>query len=326
MRLAERGLPSAAVLDHHENSSMSEALRTCTVGLIQMTAEPVREANLEKAIAHIREASRQGAQIICLQEVFASPYFCQEENHDWFDTAEKIPGPTTGELGRVAKECGVVVIGPVFERRTAGIYHNSAVVIDADGALLGLYRKMHIPDDPLYYEKFYFTPGDLGFQSFRTRFGRIGVLICWDQWYPEAARLTALRGAEMIFYPTAIGWHPSEKAHSGESQVQAWRTIQQSHAIANGVFVAAVNRVGLERTLQGSDSIPAGYEGIDFWGGSFVSDPAGQILGQASPHQEELLIVECDLGLIEETRRHWPFLRDRRVDAYQGISQRFLDE
>ena len=305
---------------------MSEALRTCTVGLVQMTAEPVREANLEKAIAHIREASRQGAQIICLQEVFASPYFCQEENHDWFDTAEKIPGPTTGELGRVAKECGVVVIGPVFERRTAGIYHNSAVVIDADGALLGLYRKMHIPDDPLYYEKFYFTPGDLGFQSFRTRFGRIGVLICWDQWYPEAARLTALRGAEMIFYPTAIGWHPSEKAHSGESQVQAWRTIQQSHAIANGVFVAAVNRVGLERTLQGSDSIPAGYEGIDFWGGSFVSDPAGQILGQASPHQEELLIVECDLGLIEETRRHWPFLRDRRVDAYQGISQRFLDE
>ena len=305
---------------------MSEALRTCTVGLVQMTAEPIREANLEKAIAHIREASRQGAQIICLQEIFASPYFCQEENHDWFDTAEEIPGPTTGELGRVAKECGVVVIGPVFERRTAGIYHNSAVVIDADGALLGLYRKMHIPDDPLYYEKFYFTPGDLGFQSFRTRFGRIGVLICWDQWYPEAARLTALRGAEMIFYPTAIGWHPSEKADSGESQVQAWRTIQQSHAIANGVFVAAVNRVGLERTLQGSDSIPAGYEGIEFWGGSFVSDPAGQILGQASPDQEELLIVGCDLGLIEETRRHWPFLRDRRVDAYQGISQRFLDD
>jgi N-carbamoylputrescine amidase len=305
---------------------MSEAPRTCTVGLVQMTAEPLREANLEKAIVRIREASRRGAQIICLQELFSSPYFCQEEDHAWFDTAEEIPGPTTGELSRAAKECGVVVIAPVFERRTAGVYHNSAVVIDADGTLLGRYRKMHIPDDPLYYEKFYFTPGDLGFQSFQTRFGRIGVLICWDQWYPEAARLTALRGAEMIFYPTAIGWHPSEKPDFGESQVQAWRTIQKSHAIANGVFVAAVNRVGLELTLQGSDSKPAGYKGIEFWGGSFVSDPSGQILGEAARNREELLIVECDLGLIEEQRRHWPFLRDRRVDAYEGIGQRFLDE
>ncbi len=291
-----------------------------------MTAERDRKANLEKAIVRIREASRQGAQIICLQEIFTSPYFCQEEDHSWFDTAEEIPGPTTGELSRAAKESGVVVIGPVFERRAAGLYHNSAAVINADGALLGLYRKMHIPDDPLYYEKFYFTPGDLGFQSFQTRFGRIGVLICWDQWYPEAARLTALRGAEIIFYPAAIGWHPSEKAEFGESQFQAWRTIQQSHAIANGVFVAALNRVGLERTLEGSGSKPAGYEGIEFWGGSFVSDPSGQILGEAARDREELLIVECDLGLIEQQRQHWPFLRDRRVDAYQGIGRRFLDE
>ena len=305
---------------------MSERRRTCAVGLVQMSAERDREANLEKAIVRIREASRRGAQIICLQEIFTSPYFCQEEDHGWFDTAEEIPGPTTGELSRAAKEAGVVVIGPVFERRAAGLYHNSAAVIDADGALLGLYRKMHIPDDPLYYEKFYFTPGDLGFQSFQTRFGRIGVLICWDQWYPEAARLTALRGAEIIFYPTAIGWHPSEKAEFGESQYQAWRTIQQSHAIANGVFVAAVNRVGLERTLEGSGSKPAGYEGIEFWGGSFVSDPLGQILGEAARDREELLIVECDLGLIEQQRQHWPFLRDRRVDAYQGIERRFLDE
>ena len=305
---------------------MSERRRTCTVGLVQMTAGADRKSNLEKAIVRIREASRQGAQIICLQEIFTSPYFCQEEDHAWFDTAEEIPGPTTGELSRVAKEAGVVVIGPVFERRAAGLYHNSAAVIGADGALLGLYRKMHIPDDPLYYEKFYFTPGDLGFQSFQTRFGRIGVLICWDQWYPEAARLTALRGAEIIFYPTAIGWHPSEKAEFGESQFQAWRTIQQSHAIANGVFVTAVNRVGLERTLEASDSKPAGYEGIEFWGGSFVSDPSGQILGEAARDREELLIVECDLGLIEQQRQHWPFLRDRRVDAYQGMGRRFLDE
>ena len=305
---------------------MSEVSRTCTVGLVQMKAEPGRKANLEKAIVRIREASQRGAQIICLQEIFTSPYFCQEEDHAWFDTAEEIPGQTTGELARAAKECGVIVIGPVFERRTAGVYHNSAVVIDADGAILGLYRKMHIPDDPLYYEKFYFTPGDLGFQSFQTRFGSIGVLICWDQWYPEAARLTALRGAEIIFYPTAIGWHPSEKMDSGESQFQAWRTIQQSHAIANGVFVAAVNRVGLERALDGSDSKPAGYEGIEFWGGSFVSDPSGRIIGQAARDREELLIVECDLGLIEQQRQHWPFLRDRRVDAYEGIGQRLLDE
>ena len=305
---------------------MSEVPRTCTVGLVQMTAERDRKANLEKAIGHIREASKRGARIICLQEIFTSPYFCQEENHAWFDRAEQIPGPTTGELARAAKECGVVLIGPVFERRAAGVYHNSAVVIDADGAILGRYRKMHIPDDPLYYEKFYFTPGDLGFQSFQTRFGSIGVLICWDQWYPEAARLTALRGAEIIFYPTAIGWHPSEKMDSGDSQFQAWRTIQQSHAIANGVFVAAVNRVGLERTLEGSGSKPAGYEGIEFWGGSFVSDPSGQIIGQAARDREELLIVECDLGLIEQQRQHWPFLRDRRVDAYEGIGQRLLDE
>ena len=305
---------------------MSEVRRTCTVGLVQMTAERDRKANLEKAIGHIREASKRGARIICLQEIFTSPYFCQEENHAWFDRAEQIPGPTTGELAKAAKECGVVLIGPVFERRAAGVYHNSAVVIDADGGILGRYRKMHIPDDPLYYEKFYFTPGDLGFQSFQTRFGRIGVLICWDQWYPEAARLTALRGAEIIFYPTAIGWHPSEKMDSGESQFQAWQTIQQSHAIANGVFVAAVNRVGLERTLEGSGSKPAGYEGIEFWGGSFVSDPSGQILGQAARDREELLIVECDLGLIEQQRQHWPFLRDRRVDAYEGIGQRLLDE
>ena len=306
--------------------NMSGNSRKCTVGLVQMAASEDRRTNVENAVNRIREASRASATIVCLQEMFSSLYFCQEENPDWFDTAEPIPGPTTKVLCDVAKECDVVVVGSLFERRAAGVYHNSAVVIDADGSLAGVYRKMHIPDDPLYYEKYYFTPGDLGFQAFDTKFARVGVLVCWDQWYPEAARLTALRGAEIIFYPTAIGWHPAEKATVGERQHSAWQTVQRSHAISNGVFVAAVNRVGHERPLVQSEQRPATYEGIEFWGRSFVCDPSGHVVGEASRDREELLIVECDLGLIEETRRNWPFLRDRRIDAYQEIGNRFLDE
>ena len=306
--------------------SMSGDRRKCKVGLVQMAAGEDRPANLEKAVSRIREAARASATIVCLEEMFSSLYFCQEESPDWFDTAEPIPGPTTNALRDIAKECGVVVIGSLFERRTAGVYHNSAVVIDADGSLAGVYRKMHIPDDPLYYEKYYFTPGDLGFQAFDTKFARVGVLVCWDQWYPEAARLTALRGAEILFYPSAIGWHPAEKAALGERQHAAWQTVQRAHAISNGVFVAAVNRVGHERMPAGSAQRPAGYEGIEFWGGSFVCDPFGHVLAEAPRDREELLIVECDLALIEETRRDWPFLRDRRVDAYQQIGSRFLDE
>ena len=290
-----------------------------------MSCSEDRSANLRKAIEQIRGAAKQGAQVICLQELFASVYFCQEENADWFDAAEPIPGPVTEELAKTAKELGVVVVGSLFERRAAGVYHNSAVVLDADGSLAGIYRKMHIPDDPLYYEKYYFTPGDLGFQTFSTRFAKIGVLVCWDQWYPEAARLTALGGAEILFYPTAIGWHPAEKKQFGDSQQSAWQTIQRSHAIANGVFVAAANRVGHEKLLSGSPTAPGQYEGIEFWGGSFVCDPFGRVLQQAQNGEEQILIAECDLGLVEETRRHWPFLRDRRIDAYQGIDRRFLD-
>lgn len=291
-----------------------------------MSCTPDPAANREKAVEAIRRAARSGAQIVCLQELFSSLYFCQEENPDWFDIAEPIPGPTTQELCRIAGEHQVAVVGSIFERRAAGVYHNSAVVIDADGSLLGVYRKMHIPDDPLYYEKFYFTPGDLGFRVFETRYARVGALVCWDQWYPEAARLTALRGAEILVYPTAIGWHPSEKADSGERQHDAWETMQRSHAISNGVFVAAVNRVGLEQPLERSPNRPASYEGIEFWGGSFVCDPFGHVLQKARQDDEQLLTVECDLGQIEEMRRNWPFLRDRRIDAYQGIANRFIDE
>ncbi len=286
------------------------------IGLVQMTCGVDPEENLEKTASEIRGAVQQGAQIICLQELFRTPYFCREEDETRFDLAEPIPGPTTDRLSDVARETGTVVIASLFERRPAGIYHNTAVVIDDNGSLLGIYRKTHIPDDPLYYEKFYFTPGDLEFRVFDTRFGRIGVLVCWDQWYPEAARLTALKGAEILFYPTAIGWHPKEKKDHGDSQFDAWQTIQRSHAIANGVFVASVNRVGFEGT---------GGSRVEFWGGSFVCDPFGRMLGQATHDREETLIVECDLQELETIRRNWPFLRDRRIDMYDGITRRLID-
>ena len=287
-----------------------------TVGLIQISCSLDPRDNLVKAEMHIRDAASRGAQIICLQELFRSQYFCREENADLFELAEPIPGPSTETLGKLARSLGVVIVGSLFERRAAGIYHNTAVILDADGSLLGKYRKMHIPDDPLYYEKFYFTPGDLGFPNFDTRFGRIGVLVCWDQWYPEGARLASLGGANIIFYPTAIGWHPSEKQEFGAAQLDAWRTIQRSHAIANGVFVAAVNRVGFEGPPE---------SGLEFWGHSFVSDPFGRVLAEGSADKEEILIVECDPARVEDTRRNWPFLRDRRIDAYGGIEKRFLD-
>jgi N-carbamoylputrescine amidase len=285
-----------------------------TVGLIQMSCSLDPRQNFAKAEARIEEAAKQGAQIVCLQELFRSQYFCREENADLFELAEPIPGPSTESLSKFARSLNVVIIGSLFERRAAGIYHNTAAVIDAGGAPLGKYRKMHIPDDPLYYEKFYFTPGDLGFPNFDTRFGRIGVLVCWDQWYPEGARLSSLGGANILFYPTAIGWHPSEKQQVGAAQLDAWRTIQRSHAIANGVFVAAVNRVGFEGTPE---------SGLEFWGHSFVCDPFGQILAEASADKEEILIVECDLKRVEEVRRNWPFLRDRRIDAYSPILNRW---
>ena len=285
-----------------------------TVGLIQMSCSLDPRENFAKAEARIQEAAKRGAQIICLQELFRSQYFCREENADLFELAEAIPGPSTEALSKLARSLNVVIIGSLFERRAAGIYHNTAAAIDASGALLGKYRKMHIPDDPLYYEKFYFTPGDLGFPNFDTRFARIGVLVCWDQWYPEGARLSSLGGANILFYPTAIGWHPSEKREFGAAQLDAWRTIQRSHAIANGVFVASVNRVGFEGSPE---------SGLEFWGHSFVCDPFGQILAEASADKEEILLVECDPRRVEEVRRNWPFLRDRRIDAYAPILNRW---
>jgi N-carbamoylputrescine amidase len=272
--------------------------------------------NLAKAEWRIREAAGKGAQIVCLQELFRSQYFCREEDPGLFDLAEPVPGPTTESLARLARELQVAIIGPVFERRAAGVYHNTAVVMDADGALLGIYRKMHIPDDPGYYEKYYFTPGDLGFRCFDTRFARVAPLVCWDQWYPEAARLAALSGAQVLFYPTAIGWHPAEKSRDGTAEHDAWRTIQRAHAIANGLYVAAVNRVGHEGPPQ---------TGLEFWGGSFVADPFGQVLAEASHDAEETLIVECDPRRIEQVRRNWPFLRDRRIDAYAGLTSRLIE-
>jgi N-carbamoylputrescine amidase len=287
-----------------------------TVGLVQMRCTSEPEANLEKAVARIREAANRGAQIVCLQELFRGPYFCQREDPNLFDLAEPVPGPSTEVLSRVARETGTAVVASLFERRAAGVYHNTAAVLDADGSLLGLYRKMHIPDDPLYYEKYYFTPGDLGFRAFDTRFGRIGVLVCWDQWYPEGARLTALQGASVLFYPTAIGWHPTEKAEHGKAQHEAWELMQRAHAVANGVYVAAVNRVGQEG--------PAGG-GLEFWGASFVSDPFGVVKARAAHDREEVLVVPCDLRRLEEVRRNWPFLRDRRIDAYGDLTRRLID-
>ncbi len=292
-----------------------------TIGLVQQRSNGQVRENIERGIAGIREAYKKGAQIICLQELFSAPYFCTVESHDFFELAESIPGPTTEMLQAISRELSVVIICPIFERRAAGVYHNSAAVIDADGTLLGTYRKMHIPDDPLYLEKFYFTPGDVtgagnGFQVFETRFARIGVLICWDQWYPEGARITSLMGAEVLFYPTAIGWHPAEKKEFGTKQRDAWRTIQRSHAIANGVYVAAPNRVGFEET--------AGTDGLEFFGSSFVADPFGEILTEAPADSEAVIVAKCDRKQIEEVRRNWPFYRDRRVDAYGPITKRFL--
>jgi N-carbamoylputrescine amidase len=291
--------------------------QTYKVGLVQMRMSPDPDANLRVATARVREAGAAGAAVVCLPELFRSQYFAQREDPAVFDLAETIPGPSTTALSQAARDAGVVVIVPIFEKRAPGLYHNSAVILDATGEIAGLYRKMHIPDDPAYYEKFYFAPGDLGFRAFDTKAGRVGTLICWDQWYPEGARLTALQGAGILFYPTAIGWHPSEKATHGTQQLDAWRTIQRAHAIANGVFVAAVNRVGHEA--------PAGGDGIEFWGHSFLADPFGVILAEAPADRETLLLAEVDLGRIEEVRRGWPFLRDRRVDAYEGIGARFLD-
>ncbi len=277
------------------------------------------DQNLTRAVEKIHQAAGKGAKVICLPELFRSQYLCQREDAANFDLAEQIPGPTTSALGEVARSLGVVIVAPVFERRAAGVYHNSAVVLESDGSVAGLYRKMHIPDDPGYYEKFYFTPGDLGFISFRTSCGTIGTLICWDQWYPEAARLTALQGAEVLFYPTAIGWHPHEKAQHGAAQLDAWRTVQRGHAIANGVYVAVVNRTGHEIPFGGS-------AGIEFWGSSFIADPLGVIIAEASTDKEEILLAEVDTARIEEVRRNWPFLRDRRIDAYGGIASRFLND
>ena len=291
--------------------------RTVTLGLLQHACSADPAENLATTLAAADRAARDGAQIICTQELFRSQYFCQSEEHRFFDLAEPIPGPSTVAFQKLAKKRGVVIVASLFERRAAGLFHNTAVIIDADGSLLGSYRKMHIPDDPLFYEKFYFTPGDLGFRAWNTRFGRIGVLICWDQWYPEAARLTAMQGAEILFYPTAIGWHPSEKKEYGVNQQQAWETIQRSHAVANGCFVASVNRIGLEQ--------PVGGPGLEFWGQSFVAGTSGQLLAKASVDRAENLLVPVDLEKVNVTRTHWPFLRDRRIDAYGDLTRRFID-
>ena len=288
-----------------------------TLGLIQTACSADPAGNVRRTLAAADRAARDGAHIICTQELFRSHYFCQSEDYAQFDLAEPIPGPTTAAFQRLARRRRVVVIASLFERRAPGLHHNTAVIIDADGSLLGLYRKMHIPDDPLYYEKFYFAPGDLGFRAWSTRFGRIGVLICWDQWYPEAARLTALQGAQILFYPTAIGWHPSEQAAAGATQHAAWETIQRAHAVANGCHVAVVNRIGLER--------PVGGDGIQFWGQSFVAGTSGELLAKAAVDREETLLVPVDLTASGRTRTHWPFLRDRRIDAYGGITQRWAD-
>jgi N-carbamoylputrescine amidase len=294
--------------------------RRVSIGLVQLRCTPDPDQNVRQAVEQIRIAARGGAQIICLPELFRSLYFCQREDHAFFSLAEPIPGPTTDLLSRVAAELGVVIIASLFEKRAEGLYHNTAAVIDADGALLGKYRKMHIPDDPLFYEKFYFTPGDLGFQVFPSRFSRLGVLVCWDQWYPEAARLTALRGAEILFYPTAIGWHPSEKAEFGVRQHESWELIQRSHAVANGCYVVSVNRTGHE----GDPANPGG--GIEFWGQSFVADTSGQVVWRGPVDQPATQVVSLDLAQLDVVRTHWPFLRDRRIDAYGDLTRRYIDE
>jgi N-carbamoylputrescine amidase len=305
-------------------TSMSQASpEKYRVGLVQMSCTPEPEENFERALERVRDAAGRGAHIVCLPELFRTQYFCQREDSSLFDLAEPIPGPSTTRLSQAARQQGVVLIASLFEKRAPGIYHNTAVVFDADGGLRGTYRKMHIPDDPLYYEKFYFTPGDLGFRAFDTQVGRVGTLVCWDQWYPEGARLTALQGAHVLFYPTAIGWHPAEKELYGAAQHDAWRTVQRAHAIANGVYVAVVNRVGFETGNINGKSAPG--EGLEFWGGSFLCDPFGTVLAEASHDKEEILIGEVDLHRLEDVRRNWPFLRDRRIDSYAPITHRFID-
>ena len=293
------------------------------VGLVQMSMGADPEKNLERAIARVADAAAKGAHVVCLPELFQTQYFCQREDAALFDLAEPIPGPTSNKLAEVAKKLGIVLIASLFEKRAPGVYHNTAAIFAKDGALLGLYRKMHIPDDPLYYEKYYFTPGDLGFKAFDTDVGRLGTLVCWDQWYPEGARLTALQGAQVLFYPTAIGWHPAEKAEFGVAQHDAWRTIQRAHAIANGVYVAVVNRVGFETGDIRGKSAPGA--GLEFWGRSFLCDPFGRVIAEASDSKEETLIGEIDILLLEDTRRNWPFLRDRRIDSYAPITNRLID-
>jgi N-carbamoylputrescine amidase len=294
------------------------------VGLIQMSCSPEPDDNVARAVAHVRSAAKQGAKVICLPELFKTQYFCQREEHAFFDLAEPIPGPTTEVFGELSRELRVTIVVSLFEKRAPGVYHNTAAVMGPDGALQGIYRKMHIPDDPLYYEKFYFTPGDLGYKVFPTEDGaKIGTLVCWDQWYPEGARLTALQGANVLFYPTAIGWHPDEKAEYGDAQYDAWRTVQRAHAISNGVYVAGVNRVGFETgNVRGNE---AKGKGLEFWGGSFLADPFGQVIAQAGHEKEEILISEIDLKKMEDVRRNWPFLRDRRIDSYGQITQRMID-
>jgi N-carbamoylputrescine amidase len=291
-----------------------------TVGLVQMKCTTNKEENLTRATEKIRDAAKRGAQVISLHELFADEYFCRTEDAALFDLAEPVPGPTTERLAKVAKELKVAFVVSVFERRAAGVYHNTCAVLDADGSYLGKYRKMHIPDDPLYYEKFYFTPGDLGFVNFDTKYARVGVQICWDQWYPEGSRLTAMKGAQVIFYPTSIGWHPHEKGEVGAAQLDSWKTIQRAHAVANGIYVAVVNRVGYEGRPEKGDA------GLEFWGNSFVADPSGQVMAEAAQDKEEILVVECDPGKSEDTRRNWPFFRDRRIDAFGGLLERWSDE
>lgn len=300
-----------------KSAAASRPPATTRLAIIQMRCVESPETNQRNAEKHIRAAAKKGAQIVCLPELYRSLYFCQEENHKHFALADEIPGPTTDRLGKLARELKIVLVASLFERRTAGLYHNTAVIFDADGTMLGRYRKMHIPDDPLFYEKFYFTPGDLGFRAWETKHGKIGVCVCWDQWFPEAARLTAMNGARLLFYPTAIGWHPSEKAKYGAAQHDSWETIQRSHAIANGCYVAVPNRVGLET--------PVGGDGLEFWGRSFICDPRGQMLAKAGDSAEEILCVDLDFALVEEQRTHWPFLRDRRIEAYGDLSKRLVD-
>ena len=290
-----------------------------TAGLLQLGFSADVDDNLKKAVSWVDKAAKKGAQVICLPELFRSQYFCQKEDVSVFELAETIPGPSTEAMKKAARKNKVVIIVPIFEKRAPGLYHNTAVIINSDGKIAGLYRKMHIPDDPAFYEKFYFTPGDLGFKSFETKYGNIGTLICWDQWYPEGARLTALQGASILFYPTAIGWHPHEKEKYGKAQFESWQTVQRGHAIANGVYVAAVNRIGHEITVPGTP-------GLEFWGSSFICDPQGVVLAEGSADKEEVVLAKIDLDQLEDIRRNWPFLRDRRIDAYGGIQKRFLDE